>query len=71
MIDTPRNIHLIMDYVDGGTVQHLVKKNKKIDEHDAQRSSTSLSTSYLHEHHVATRPQARELHALAQRAPLN
>ena len=43
-----RSIHLIVEYVDGGTVQHLVKKHKRIAEEDAQRILYQLVDAVAH-----------------------
>ena len=57
VIETSRNIHLIMEYVDGGTVQQLVKKHKKLEESDAQRVLYQLvdAVSHCHANHVCHR----------------
>lgn len=57
VIDTPRSIHLMLEFVDGGTVQQLVKKHKKVckgaatrdpmHDHPARRLCTSYSPRYL------------------------
>lgn len=57
VFETPRSIHIIMEYVDGGTVQQLVKKNKRIAEEDAAMLFAQLvdAVSHCHEHHVCHR----------------
>ena len=37
MIETPRSIHLVMEYSDGGNVQQLVKEQRRLDEPTAKR----------------------------------
>ena len=59
VFETPRSIHIIMEYVDGGTMQQLVKKQiqKRIDETDAQLLMCQLvdAVACCHEHHVCHR----------------
>ena len=57
VIETSRSIHLIMEYVDGGTVQHLVKKHKRIAEEDPQRILYQLvdAVAHCHRSHVCHR----------------
>ena len=57
VIETARSIILILEYVDGGTVQQLVKRHKKIEEADAQRILYQLldAVEYCHASHVCHR----------------
>ena len=57
VIETPRSIHIILEYVDGGTVQQLVKKHKRLTEPDAQRLMSQLvdAVACCHSHHVCHR----------------
>lgn len=57
VIETPRSIILILEYVDGGTVQQLVKKHKRLEEADAQRILYQLvdAVEHCHNHHVCHR----------------
>lgn len=68
VIDTSRSIHLIMEYVDGGTVQQLVKRHKKLDEADAQRVLYQLvdAVSHCHAHNVCHRDLKLENFMLAR-----
>ena len=68
VIETARSIILILEYVDGGTVQQLVKKNKKIDESDAQRILYQLidAVEHCHQMHVCHRDLKLENFMLAR-----
>ena len=68
VIETSRSIHLIMEYVDGGTVQQLVKRHKKLDEPDAQRILYQLvdAVSHCHTNHVCHRDLKLENFMLAR-----
>ena len=70
VIETPRSIHIVMEYVDGGTVQQLVKKNKRISEPDAQRIMVQLvdAVSHCHGHHVCHRDLKLENFMLSRNA---
>jgi 5'-AMP-activated protein kinase catalytic alpha subunit len=68
VIDTPRSIILILEYVDGGTVQQLVKKHKRLEEADAARILFQLvdAVDYCHTHHVCHRDLKLENFMLAR-----
>jgi len=57
VIETPRAIHIILEYVDGGTVQQLVKRQKRLSEPEAQRLMWQLmdAVACCHSHHVCHR----------------
>ena len=68
VIETPRSIHIIMEYVDGGTVQQMVKKQKRISEEDAQQIMYQLvdAVAHCHGHHVCHRDLKLENFMLAR-----
>lgn len=57
MIETPRTIHLVLEYIDGGSVQQLLKAKGKISEAHAQRILWQLldAVDYCHQNNVCHR----------------
>ena len=57
VIETPRSIHLILEFVDGGTVQQQVKAQKRLSESETQRVMWQLvdAVTYCHGAHVCHR----------------
>ena len=68
VFETPRSIHIIMEYVDGGTLQQLVKKQKRVGEADAARLFSQLidAVSQCHAAHVCHRDLKLENFMLAR-----
>ncbi|KAL1508744.1 hypothetical protein AB1Y20_004839 [Prymnesium parvum] len=57
VIETSRTIHLVLEYIDGGSVQQLLKSQGKIDEPKAQRILWQLldAVDYCHQNYVCHR----------------
>ena len=68
VIETPRSIILILEYVDGGTVQQLVKRHKRLEEDECKRLLYHLvdAVEHCHNNHVCHRDLKLENFMLAR-----
>ena len=59
VVEVPRSIHIVLEYMEGGTLQQYVAENGHVGEQEAQRISWQLlgAIAHCHDHNICHRSQ--------------